>query len=536
MRKFWWGLAAIGVLVAVATGPSAGADVATPASTAIGLSGAVDGLPLTANLVTAQQDASTACVLPDGTDVAWMHCYTPQQIRAAYEVDSVSPITCCGRIAANYGQGQTIVLVDAYGSPTAEADLQHFHDTFFPNLADPDFDQVFPLGNPQYHNACSASGLSGPCAAASWSSESSLDVQWAYAIAPLAHLILLATPPAETVGVQGFPTLFNAIAGEIQATPPGTMFSLSLGVPEQTFGGAAAVQTARFDEVFQAGLAKHDNFFAASHDYGSRGFSKQAKETRFFPDPTAWWPASSPYVVAVGGTQLQYGWTWNPSSNDPFTDTGDFNPDYFRWTDGGNSEAVWNESWIAPLIGGGGTGGGASIVYPRPSWQQNVAPGYGNHRIVPDTAWNASVNGGVVVYTTAYPEFNCGNTTGCWRAIGGTSAASPQTAGLVALVNAARSAAGKEPIGFLDPLLYQGVGAADYKDIVPLHYGTAPPAFAGTDIGVSGPVNRSAGDQVDNQIWQEPQPGYATTTGYDATTGWGTPRASAFVAALTAMP
>ena len=95
--------------------------------------------------------------------------------------------------------------------------------------------------------------------------------------------------------------------------------------------------------------------------------------------------------------------------------------------------------------------GGASIIYPRPSWQQGAGTGYGDHRLVPDTAWNAAVNGGVDVYITAYPAFNCGNTTGCWTFFGGTSAAAPQTAGLTALVNAARASQGKH----LDPLLYK---------------------------------------------------------------------------------
>src|SRR5205807_8610574 len=115
-----------------------------------------------------------------------------------------------------------------------------------------------------------------------------------------------------------------------------------------------------------------------------------------------------------------------------------------------------------------------------------MVPGYGDHRIVPDTSWNAAVNGGVDVFISAYPQFNCGNTTGCWSWFGGTSAAAPQTAGLVALVNAARADAGKGPIGFLDPILYGGVGAADYSDIVDQHYGGAPKSFAGSDVGVSG--------------------------------------------------
>jgi subtilase family serine protease len=91
------------------------------------------------------------------------------------------------------------------------------------------------------------------------------------------------------------------------------------------------------------------------------------------------------------------------------------------------------------------------VICARPSWQQGVDPGYGDHRLVPDTAWNAAVNGGVDVYITAYPAFNWGNTTGCWTIFGGTSAATPQTAALVALVNAARASQGKH----LDPLLYK---------------------------------------------------------------------------------
>jgi subtilase family serine protease len=476
---------------------------------------------------TTHQTSSTACVLPDGGDVSWFHCYTPQQIRSAYGVDGVSPLGA----VRNRGQGQTIVLVDSYGSPTAASDLQHFHDTFFSSLPNPKFKQVFPQGNPQYHNTCQGNGMSGSCAAANWSGEATLDIEWAYSIAPEANLILVAVPPAETEGVQGFPNLFKAISGEIAATPPGTLFSMSFGVTEQTFGGAAKTQTARFDQVFKQGLAKHDNFFAASGDFGSLGTSKPHRDTTSYPYPTLGWPASSPYVVSVGGTQLQDGWTWAPSSNTAFDSSGNFNPAYWKWTSGGNSQPVWNESW-APIA----TGGGASVIYPRPSWQQSVDPGYGNARLVPDTAWNAAVNGGVEVYITAYPQFNCGNTTGCWTIFGGTSAAAPQTAGLVALVNAARADSGKQPIGFLDPLLYGGIGASDYSDIVPQHYGSAPATFAGSDVGVSGPVNKSVGDLEDNQLWAVPVAGYATTSGYDATTGWGAPKAPAFVASLTAAP
>ena len=496
-----------------------------------GLVPQAEGLPNVPGVFTAHRTSATACVLPDGSDVSYFHCYTPQDIRAAYGVDAVPPISVGGATAPNYGQGQTIVLVDAYGSPTAASDLMAFHDTFFPNLPAPDFQQVFPQGNPQFNNTCSSSGLSGPCAAAGWSGEATLDIEWAYSIAPEADIVLLAVPPAETEGVQGFPNLFKAISGEIAATPAGTVFSMSFAATEQTFGGAAAAQVSKFDAVFQQGLAKNDNFFAATGDTGTFNVAKQHRESTTYPYPTVEWPASSPYVVAVGGTQLQYGWTWNPSSNQAFTSSGAFNPAYWAWTNGGNSQAVWNESWAD--IGGGG---GASVIYGRPSWQTSVDPGYGNHRLLPDTAWNAAVNGGVDVWISAYPQYNCGNNSGCWAVYGGTSAATPQTAALVALVNSARSSGGKGPIGFLDPILYSGAGASDYSDITPQHYGSAPKIFAGSDVGVTGPVYKSVGDLQDNQMWEVSVPGYPTTAGYDATTGWGAPNAPAFVSGLSSMP
>ncbi len=440
---------------------------------------------------------------------AWEHCYAPSDIRAAYGVSGLGdPTTGTGTL----GRGRTIVLVDSYGSPTAAADLKYFHDTFYPNLPAPNFDQRFPQGKPNFSNP-NGNGQSGPSAAANWSGEATLDIEWAYAIAPLAHIVLIAVPPAETEGVQGLPNLFKAISGEVDAEPGGTVFSMSFGVTEQTFGGAAAQQTSKFDAVFQNGIAKGDTFFASSGDDGSTGVAKQHKDTATYPYPTDGWPASSPFVTSAGGTQLQYGWTWDPTSDTPLLADGSQNPAYFNYTSGGNQNVVWNESWLPAA-----TGGGPSAIYGRPSWQSGVLSGAGDHRLVPDISWNAAVNGGVLVYITAFPTYQRAG----WHVYGGTSAASPQLAALTALANEKRADAKKPPLGNINPLLYSNPGW--FTDVVPVVQGTA-----------------QSGHLVNNQLWQYnadgsvspgPVPGWPTLPGYDMTTGLGTPSAPAYVNGL----
>ena len=113
-----------------------------------------------------------------------MHCHDPASIRSWYGVNQQLP---------NKGDGQTIVLVDSYGTPTGAHDLQVFHDRFFPNEPKPDYDQVCK-NNCKTYSSSDANGQSGPAAAAGWAGEATLDIEWAYAIAPHAHIVLLASP------------------------------------------------------------------------------------------------------------------------------------------------------------------------------------------------------------------------------------------------------------------------------------------------------------------------------------------------------
>ena len=68
-------------------------------------------------------------------------------------------------------------------------------------------------------------------------------------------------------------------------------------------------------------------------------------------------------------------------------------------------------------------------------------------RGVPDLSWNAAVNGGVLVWMTAFPSYQRSG----WHVYGGASAASPQVAGLIALANEQQAAAGEPPLGFVNP-------------------------------------------------------------------------------------
>jgi subtilase family serine protease len=317
-----------------------------------------------------------------------------------------------------------------------------------------------------------------------WAEETSLDLQWAHAIAPDAKLVLVASNPAETEGVQGFPSMF---IGEQFAVNhyPGAVISQSFAATEQSFHSAADVQVAKFDQVYQQAVANRVTVLGSSGDSGTANVDKQG---RVFPFPTVNWPSSDPLVTSAGGTWLQFGWTWNPTSPTDLS---------FLTTPGSRTEAVWNEPFLPAA-----TGGGRSVLFSTPAFQSGISQSLlQGSRGLPDVSWNAAVDGGVLVYT-GFSGVRVG-----WHIIGGTSASSPQLAGLIALTNQLADQKGKPHVGYLNPLLYS-LSASDFTDIVPQTFGSVTVA--------------------DNSLFGSGIAGMAVTTGYDLATGFGSPKADSF--------
>lgn len=411
-----------------------------------------------------------ACVDPTGLPLSTaFHCYTPANIYAAYGVDAL-------HAEGTTGKGQTIVIVDSYGSPTVQQDLDKFSDAF--GLPRTTVKIIHPNGAPPFNNSVKGSPVG-------WAVETSLDVQWAHAIAPDAQIVLVAANPAETEGVQGFPSIFRGEQMAIAAYP-GAVMSQSFAVTEQSFHGAASVQVSLMDSVYQSAEKAHVTVLGSSGDSGTANTDKQG---RVYPYPTVNWPSSDPLVTSAGGTWLQYGWTWNPSSPTDKT---------FLTTPGSRTEAVWNEPFIQAA-----TGGGRSVLFNTPDFQSGISQSVlKGARGLPDLSWNAAVDGGVLVYTS-FPGLRVG-----WHIVGGTSAASPQLAGLIALTNQLADASNKSHVGYLNPYLYQ-LPSADFTDIVSQTFGSVTLA--------------------DNSNYGSGIAGMPVLTGYDLATGFGSPKAYQFV-------
>ncbi len=303
--------------------------------------------------------------------------YTPIQVASAYG------------FPGGTGQGQSVAIIEL-GGGFKLADL----DAYFKGLgfATPSVVAVsvdHAVNNP-------TNDASGP------DGEVMLDIEVVGAIARQANIVVYFAPNTDA----GF---LDAITTAIHdTTHKPSVISISWGGPEPSW--TAQAMTA-MDDAFQAAATMGITVCVASGDNGSSDGVNDGSDHVDFP-------ASSPFVLACGGTTLQ-------ASGSTI-----------------NSEVVWNDS-----PNSGATGGGVSSFFPLPSWQTglNAVDNQGratalSKRGVPDVSGNADPQTGYAV-----------RIDGTDTVIGGTSAVAPLWAALIALIN---QASGK-PGGYLNPSLYQ---------------------------------------------------------------------------------
>ena len=316
--------------------------------------------------------------------------YTPPQVAALYDFPT----------GVN-GAGECIALIEL-GGGYKTSDLSSYWSQL--KLTETPTVSAVSVGNGSNNPTGDPNGPDG---------EVMLDIEVAGSIAPGAKIVVYFADNTDA----GF---LNAITTAVHdSTNNPSVVSISWGGPESSWTQQAMTS---MDEAFQSAAAMGVSVCVAAGDDGSTdGVTDGLNHVDF--------PASSPNVLACGGTELV-------ASGDSIT-----------------SETVWNEL----ANNEGATGGGISDVFPLPSWQNGAGvppsanPSKNVGRGVPDVTGDADPTTGYVTRVDGNPDV-----------IGGTSAVAPLWAGLIALIN---QSIGK-PVGFINPLLYQDAAKArDLNDI-----------------------------------------------------------------------
>ena len=289
--------------------------------------------------------------------------------------------------------------------------------------------------------------------------EVSLDIEMCISMAPgLAGIVLFEAGPYGTP---------NDILNSMVASNSVKQLSCSWG-----WNGGPSTTT---DNIFKQMAADGQSFFNAAGD--DDAFTVGSGSVNGVDNTSlATTPASSPYITQVGGTTL----TTSGAGG--------------SWV----SEKVWNWNYDSAIPGYAGSCGGVSSYYAIPAWQTNVSMsangGSTSYRNIPDVAMTAD---NVLV------DYNNGSSA----TLGGTSCATPLWAAFAALVNQQAVAAGKAPVGFINPAIYALGTGGSYTSL-----------FHDINTG--------------SNCWPSSPSSYFAVTGYDLCTGWGTPAGPALINAL----
>jgi subtilase family serine protease len=264
--------------------------------------------------------------------------------------------------------------------------------------------------------------------------ESSLDAMTLAMVAPkLARLDLWV----KALGQNDPQGALELLAEPLQATTNGTplpnVISISYGICEASVKPYSAARTL-FNRQLAATSALGISTVVAAGDSGSSSCAHgvpSSELTSFDKQKSASWPATSPWVLAAGGTNL----TLTPANAI-------------------ESSGVWNDTkYPAPYKQTAAGGGGASTFEDRPWWQPATSS-QKTYRMVPDIAAFADPSPGYVIICSKSVQ-GCGPSSGQTIAyVGGTSAAAPLVAGMIALWDQQAKQSGLPRPGFVPPLLY----------------------------------------------------------------------------------
>jgi subtilase family serine protease len=359
--------------------------------------------------------------------------YSPQTIQQAYGVDS---------LLANKidGKGETIAIVDSSYDPNIVSDVAAFNTQF--NL--PQFGAGGPTFSVVTSNGTAVTASNGPALGedANWAMETSLDVEWAHSIAPGANILLVETPLDNNVND---PQLADLLTGVTYAANHANVVSMSWGTNETT-------SETTFDNVFKQN--PNVTFVAASGDDSA------------LAGPI--WPATSPYVLAVGGTTLQTS-AGGGVGGGTSSILGGFGSTSFtgfgRLGGGGGGGGLYVATGSTTLTAGQpvyqgesgwwGSGGGYGVYEGEPDFQTKTL-GVTNARTTPDVAFDADPNSGVAIYDSFQQSQP-------WIEVGGTSLGSPSWAGIIALADQQRgSSLGTYQV---ESTLYNALNTSNYSNV-----------------------------------------------------------------------
>lgn len=415
--------------------------------------------------------------------------YTPQQVRGAYGLDKTSLD----------GSGVSVAIIDAYASPTIQQDL----DTWSGNRGIPSttITQVVAPGTYNHPERGLKQDPQG------WYGEETLDVEAVHGMALGAHIVYVGSPN----NFQDLDAALNHVVDRHLAS----IVTNSYGFRTELlpFGFIKPYE----DTILQGALEGITINFSSGDDND---------ESLVVGYKTVDWPASSPFVTAVGGTSLAVG-----AGNSYLFETG--------W---GTANSTWTGTKWSPTPPGlpgswlYGSGGGVSRLFSEPAYQQGVvqpsvftAQGHGIGRALPDVSALGDPQTGYLVGQTQ-TFFATSATPGGARyseyRIGGTSLSSPIMAGIFALANQARNAAGKADLGFANPLLYSLNGSSAVTDIV-----NPSSTVSAVRVNYSNGEDATSGTSVKLRTMNQTL-SLHTTPGWDDVTGIGTPTSS-FVGALS---